>query len=71
MVYLNLTDPNTTCPLGWQLTNLSKRKLVLVLTLVTHSPSLSVEETTLECVGELEAIRMGVQMHLMPIIVVQ
>ena len=26
MVYLNFTDPNTTCPSGWQLTNLSYRE---------------------------------------------
>ena len=25
VVYLNMTDPNTTCPSGWQLTNLSRR----------------------------------------------
>ena len=25
VVYLNFTDPNTTCPSGWQLTSLSKR----------------------------------------------
>ena len=25
MVYLNMTDPNTNCPSGWQLTSHSKR----------------------------------------------
>ena len=40
--------------------------LVLVVSPVTQSPSLSVEETTLECVVESKAIRMGLQMHLRP-----
>ena len=56
VVYLDMTDNNTNCPSGWQLTATPREhvvKLVLVSSPVTQSPSLSVEETTLECMGEL------------------
>ena len=60
VVYLDMTDPYITCPTGWQLTTHSKRtcsELVLAVSPVTQSPSLSVEETILECVVESEAIK--------------
>ena len=55
MVYLNMTYPNINCPSGWQLTIVTTResvaKLVPLISPVTQSSSLSVEETTLVCVA--------------------
>ena len=53
VAYLNFTDPNTTCPEGWQLTSHSKRTCGKVSSSCDSVTFLSVEETTLECVGEL------------------
>ena len=50
VVYLDMTDPNTPCPSGWQLTAHSKRTCGKVSTPATLSSSLSVEEPTLVCV---------------------
>ena len=50
----HMTDFNTNCPSGWQLTSYSKRtwgKVSTVISPVTQSSYLSDEETTLVSVG--------------------
>ena len=51
-VYLDMTDPNITCPSGWNMTGYSKRtcgRTVLETLPVTQQPSLSVEESIIVC----------------------
>ena len=48
----HMTDLHTNCPSGWQLTRYSKRtcgEVSTVISPVTQSSSLSVEETTPVC----------------------
>ena len=66
VVYLDMTDPNTTCPSGWHLSGLSKtlRTCGIHSRTSTQLYSLSVEESTLECVVESKVISYFLQMHL-------
>ena len=73
VAYLDMTDPNTTCPSGWRHNTGYTQgehvvKVVLAASHVTLSFSLSVEEPTLVCVAELKATRTAGQMHLRSII---
>ena len=69
-VYLDMTNPNTTCPSGWQLTGYKKGlvgELLMEPIPVTQQPSLSEEESIPESVERLGPTSMQVQMHLLTI----
>ena len=62
MVNLNMTDPNTNCPSGWNLTSSPREhavKLTPAASLATQSSFPSVEETTPVCVALSEPTRVG------------
>ena len=69
-VYLDMTNPCTTCPSGWQLTGYKKGlmgELLMEPIPVTQQPSLSEEESIPESVERLGPTSMQVQMHLLTI----
>ena len=62
-VYLNMTDPNTNCLSGWNMTTPRELvvELIAVVFPVTQCSSLSVEDHTVRCVVGSELTSMGYQ----------
>ena len=60
-VYLDMTNPTTQCPRGWNMTTPREHVVELMVGMepVTQSPSLFVEGNTVKCVAESEPINGG------------
>ena len=76
VVYLNMTDPNTNCPSGWNLTTYSNTKSTCGRNNVSDLSCDSVffpvsEDTTLVCVALSEPTSIATLMHLRPIMMEQ
>ena len=67
---MDMTDPNTNCPSGWQLTGYSKKTCGRAQGLVTQSCSLSVEDHTVRCVVGSKLTNMDCLMPSMGIMLV-
>ena len=74
-VYLDMTDPNTNCPSGWNMTGYTKRTCGRAnsshFSYMTQSSSLSVEDHTVRCVVGSEPTSIDCLMAFLGIMVVE